>query len=716
MYKNNIISPTEVDFWLDVEKYSNFLGGAINSADPTIFNIDIIKLASIRKSITNFIRILTRKNIPVYFNNKNNNVNFDGKLIYISATINNKQDFDVAVGQALHEGAHSIKTDFDVLKIAYANIPRHILTLSDEKNIKRIDLEKFIHIIWNVIEDRFIDDYVFNEAPGYRGYYVALYNRYWNSSEVDSILLDPDLYKFPSLESYMFRIINLTNINTDLLALPRLEDIAKTIDITNISRLRTTKDRITKTFEVVEIVLNCLDANYMNSMPGSSDDLASPSDFFDFGDEGDTSTGNDGKSPNKIKIDVSKNSIKELSDILTNNQQLLPDENNDIVNKISITDISKQTEKQLNSVKDSQQEFLFGNIPKDMLSDENEALLELVEKHGIVLVKVDLPNTNGNINKNVKIDCIVVQKLTKELILSGNDIFPLSKSMSLGKGIPEPPEDGIAAVNKGISIGTKLGRKLQIRREVNTNKSIRKKYGKLNKRQLHEAGFDNDKIFFKITSDIHKNATLHITIDASSSMVGNKWNKTLTSVVAICKAASMIENIHVTVSFRTTQNTNSAMLPYVILAYDSKKDKFSKIKHLFPYLIPYGCTPEGLAFSAIMNLFEEITPDEEDRYFLNLSDGEPCYKLTIPSENLVVNYMGEIGVNHTKYQVDKIRNHDINILSYFISDDLHNEKLEESSLYKDFKKMYGDTAKFINVESIVDLSNTMNDLFLSREV
>ena len=746
MYKGKTISPAEVDFWLDSDKYSNFFDQVTASNKTLVFNVDMVRLASIRKAIANFVRILTRRNIPVYFNDASANVNFDGKVIYISAQINNKQDFDVAVGQALHEGAHTVKTNFDIVKIAYANIPKQILTLSDEKYIRRATLEKFIHTMWNVIEDRYIDNYVFNEAPGYRGYYVALYERFWNCPEIDQILLDPDLYRIPSLASYSFRITNFTNPNTDLLALPRLEDIAKTIDITNIDRLVKTKDRINKAFEVVEIVLDCLDKDTTPQMIGPSDELADPSDFFDFGEGDGNGSGGGENSGNKSgtsnvnneereEVDVGKDSIHEISDILTGKSSSpdKPKENEDVVNKISNQPLSKQETKRLDSLADSQWQFLKGELPKAALTPQQKSLLDLVEKHGIILVQVNVPNMASGDEKNLKVDCIVVQKMTKELVLSGEDVFPLAGVMKMGTNTPEAPEEVADAVKKGILLGTKLGRKLQVRNESNPIKILRKKWGKINKRQLHEAGFDADDLFYKVKIDNHKRATLHITVDASSSMTGEKWNKTMTAVVAICKAASMIDNIHVTVSFRTTQVTNSTALPYVILAYDSKKDKFSKIRNIFPYLVPNGCTPEGLAFEATMNLFDGITPDEEDRYFLNLSDGEPYYQLSIPHSGLSISYRDDVGATHTKAQVDKIRRHGVDILSYFIEEDYHKPlkdmtpqeieaekkrrqaELDKNPLRRNFRKMYGKNAKFIDVENIMDLTKTINELFLSKQ-
>ena len=184
----------------------------------------------------------------------------------------------------------------------------------------------------------------------------------------------------------------------------------------------------------------------------------------------------------------------------------------------------------------------------------------------------------------------------------------------------------------------------------------------------------------------------------------------------------MIDNVHITVSFRTTQISGGVQLPYVVLAYDSKVDKFNKIRTLFPYLVPSGCTPEGLAFGATMSLFEGITPDEEDRYFLNLSDGQPYFTMTAPETGIPLSYMDEVGTSHTKTQVDKIRRLGVEILSYFIEDTpayslskpvLPSDKTE-SPYRVAFRKMYGKNAKFIDVNSIVDLAKTINGLFLTK--
>jgi hypothetical protein len=691
-------------------------------------------LSSIRKAISNFVRILTRQPIPVYFNDTDTNCNFGGKTIYISAKISTKHDFDVAVGQALHEGAHTLKTDFDSVKLAWTNIPHEIWKISDAKNIRRASMEKFIHNMWNVIEDRYIDNYVFQSAPGYRGYYVALYDAFWHNPDIDEALTS-DLYRYPSIESYDFRITNLTNQYTDLTALPRLDEIAKIINISEIGRLKNTEDRINVAFEVVKVVLDCLEKDMpqqKSSSPGGKQ-LAKASDFFDFGenenlanDPADNGKG-DEKTEDPAEDDYGKKMVDEISDVMSGRDDKPEElkENKDTVTKISDGELSPETKKKIKKITEGQRKFLQGEFPKETVTEAQKELLDLIEKHDIVLVRVAVPTLSSGDDKNLKIDCIVVRKMTKELIFAGTDVFPLCGIMKFGDDLPTPNVEVADAVKKGIILGTKLGRKLQIRNEVNLNKVLRRKSGKIHRRQIHEAAFDAEDLFYKINIAKHNVATLHISVDASSSMQGAKWYRTMTAVVAICKATSMIDNIHVTVSFRATQMSSTQCLPYVILAYDSKVDKFSKVRNLFPFLSPNGATPEGLAFSAIMGLFENMTPDEEDRYFMNLSDGEPCFRL-MTTHGVPISYEGETGVIHTKSQVDKIRGKQVNILSYFIENDHATiqplsiggvntgvlPQTTETTLQKNFKRMYGKDAKFLNVNSVVDLAKSINELFL----
>ncbi len=192
-------------------------------------------------------------------------------------------------------------------------------------------------------------------------------------------------------------------------------------------------------------------------------------------------------------------------------------------------------------------------------------------------------------------------------------------------------------------------------------------------------------------------------------MGGDKWDKTMTSVVAICKATSMIQNVDVVVSIRSTHNTgghgrNSGDKPLILIAYDSRVDKFLKVKNLFAHIKVSGTTPEGLCYEAIMN---EIVPTTEDKdsYFLNFSDGMPMF------HNKDIEYYHNDAINHTKKMVNTIKEKGIKVLSYYIGSE--NDWDHESTI-KDFKRMYGKDSEFVDVTSVLSITKTMNKKFLEK--
>jgi len=181
----------------------------------------------------------------------------------------------------------------------------------------------------------------------------------------------------------------------------------------------------------------------------------------------------------------------------------------------------------------------------------------------------------------------------------------------------------------------------------------------------------------------------------------NNWKKTITAVVAITKAASMINNVSVSISFRSGVMMREEEIPYIVLAYDSHRDKFSKIVDLFPMLFANGSTPEGLAFQAILNRIP-IATYELDSYFLNISDGEPFFGSI---------YNKTMAAQHTRKQVCKIRATGVDVLSYFIT----NTNVESTAIAELFKTMYGADSRFIDVENITQIAVTLNNKFLAKE-
>jgi nitric oxide reductase activation protein len=200
--------------------------------------------------------------------------------------------------------------------------------------------------------------------------------------------------------------------------------------------------------------------------------------------------------------------------------------------------------------------------------------------------------------------------------------------------------------------------------------------GKIDKRLLHEIGFDNYEIFNKISINKYKDSYIHLSIDASGSMQGDKFNESVKLAAMFATASKLIRNLRVVVTARSTINQNyygysnnknkSDMneTPYIVYLFDSKQDGIADIRRIFPRLYSTNTTPEGLTFEAIMNdIYKEST--NTDAFFINLCDGQPYMSKEISKYNLF-RYAGQPAQDHSRRQVDRMRSHGINVLTYFI--------------------------------------------------
>jgi hypothetical protein len=348
----------------------------------------------------------------------------------------------------------------------------------------------------------------------------------------------------------------------------------------------------------------------------------------------------------------------------------------------------------------NQKKFLDGDVQKKNISKKEEDAVETLEESGSEMKTVgkdlQIRNMYGTSSFHKGIQCVVVNKLTTGLLNS--DEFPLSSKGYWGDTSVRVVVE--SEVMRGIQIGTVLGKKLQVRGESRTTVYNRQKVGKIDKRLVSSLGFGNENVFSVLETDSYKKANLHVSIDASGSMAGSKWSQTITNVVALCKAVDMIQNLSIQVSFRTTTRKG---LPYIVLAYDSRREKFSKVKEFFKYLTPNGTTPEGLTYEAILDKFIPAGNDF-DSYFLNISDGEPFFELSGMS------YYGSVAQLHTKKMMGMIEAMGIKTLSYFVSD----SSRVSDALKSAFTTMYGKGASFIDVTNISQISKTMNQLFLKK--
>jgi hypothetical protein len=374
-------------------------------------------------------------------------------------------------------------------------------------------------------------------------------------------------------------------------------------------------------------------------------------------------------------------------------------------NDSEFSDLTPQQAKTLTNALKRQKEFMAGQQKKvGRLTKKDSRIVQSMEESGVSQVNVggDVQQNNWRSNgKNFTgtTQVLFVKKITQQMI--DDNMFPSLFARAYSYYGSRTQD----SITKGKKLGTQLGRKLQVRSESRTLKNSRLDSGRIDKRLIAELGFGNSKVFQTTFVEQYNDAVMHISVDASGSMGGDKWRNTMTAVVAICKAASMISGLDVVVSFRTTHHSDGSRggQPMVAIGYDSRVDKFRKIENLWPNLYPGGTTPEGLCYEAIMNDFVP-SASNRDSYFLNFSDGMPMFGCND------FDYYGDEALQHTKRQVKEISKKGISVLSYFVGDDDY----DRSRNMDDFKTMYGKDAEFIDVSKVSSLAKTMNNLFLEK--
>jgi hypothetical protein len=631
---------------------------------------ELLKLNAHKRAISNFVNILTNKNIPVTFAKKGDSYT-DGKSVVLSAEV--KPDkFDVAVGLALHEASHIVLTDFELMPkydapkdmfnqfaVAAGKDPQNLDSV--EYHLNKDNLFDVVKSLVNFVEDRRIDQYIYNTCPGYRDYYRALYDEYFYDTTIDKGLKS-DEYTDETLQSYMFRIINITNSNSDLNKLKGLKEIYEILDLKNINRLKSTKDSLAVAEKITNTILKNISVELMEKPQngnGRSDEDGEQMEIDDLGENFQIVEGDDGGDKDGKEVKLSKNAKAQLDKAIK-----------------------------------KQKDFVNNNLKKKTLTKKENDTLDQIDKSGTTMENVgDTKLENGGHIPAVQ--CMVSKKMTEALMQDRE--FPFAYWNEYDNKFHHWNAE---TLRRGILMGTILGKRIAVRSEERETINPRQKNGRIDKRMVAALGYDYVNVFSHKEVDRFKKVMLHITIDGSGSMSGRNWNDSLALAIAICKAASMVSNLNVQVSIRGTWGNK----PYICIAYDSRFDKFEKVKRLFPALQASGTTPEGLTFQAIMKHFVESTKDM-DSYFLNICDGEPTFS------NDQVTYGGQNAVLHTKKMVNQIREMGINVLSYFVSE---GSSSWGGSSQDKFKQMYGSDSRFIDVTQIVPITKTLNELFMKK--
>ena len=741
------MSTSYSDYWLDELNWD-----LDTDSSTELSNVQLLKLSSARKAVKNYVSILSGKNIPVKFAGTTSYT--DGQTIVISSDIVSRKNFDVNVGLTLHETSHIVYSDFEMLSNIWMMIPDNIHELSERLGITKSELISYTSFVFNFVEDRYVDYMVTKSCPGYFPYYRALYDKYFDSPTIGTSLKS-NLYRTSTLESYIYRMTNITNKHSDLSALPGLKRIYDTIDLKNISRLRDTKDRLECAFDVFSIILTKIEDqtrktvnDQLNSLQSEFDQMSnirisanssssetgdSGSETGDSGDSGDSGsetgdsgdsgsetgdggdsgsetgdggdsgseTGDGGDSGSDVGNGISSPSSKLLDNLIGGSRiSINTKSKSNIIDDIGEdSDLSDSYVKRIKNSFEKQKDLLTGNVKKKKLKSNIKNQIDILEENGVEIIKVGsdfFTRRRGDDGIKHTTECVFAKTVTEEF-LSDSKNFPLSI------GHNKYSEQ----IRKGIRMGTRIGRQLQIRNQEVIEKYTRRAVGKLDRKLLKEAVIGNDNLFYTTSCTKYKKTHVHIDIDMSSSMDGTKYENSLVLLVAICKSFTMLNDVDVRVCMRAANGNR----PYYAVVYDSNVDSFSKIINKFAAIGPNGTTPEGLCFEAGMKLLSKERRDT-NKLFINISDGMPYFQTIDYDNNISCRFEHEPAVEYTRGQVNKIRNLGYEIISYFVSDSV--DMYANAGTVRDFKRMYGESAEFINILNVNSIIDTLNKKLTER--
>ena len=465
-----------------------------------------------------------------------------------------------------------------------------------------------------------------------------------------------------------------------------LADIVKELDIQNIDRLKTTKDRLDISTNIYAIILKQVETAKANNINQPTAPNESENNQSDAKPE-----------KEKSKAGGSDNEDNDIDDI-ENDKGVADEENLDLSpapkeDNDDGDELSDKEQTEAEKILSDASNMVNGKVKKDSNSAKLNDEIEMLDIADVIMtpVKVDLYKDYDETPYDVlEVNTLLVKHINSAIASSNmfNRLF--THNGYIDKDIQE-------VVAKGVVLGNMLAKRMQVRNEERTFISNRLKSGKIFNRHIALLGADVENIFYKTKTDKFKKSVIHISIDASGSMMGTNFNNSILTATAIAKACTFLKGVSCIISFRSQYESS----PMMVIAYNSKKDHFSKILDIFPRLYAAATTPEGLCYEAYLAFINEEDSGDVDKFVINLSDGEPCFQLR---KNTYTDATGEY---HTKKVWNAILKSGVVGLSYFIGYNIRERNV------KSFKFMYGKDAKFVEPGNIVQLATTVNEMLMS---
>ena len=683
-------------FWMQ----KGFADVEFENASSSNSIVKAIRLRNYQRAITNFVKILAQKEIPVKFAGTDSYTDMENEIVI--ATDIKDNNFDITAGLALHEASHCKYTDRLVLKIEMNKFDE--MEATPETSNKRYLFKNVL----NWIEDRRIDSIVFKNCPGYKAYYHKLYDHYFLNKKISTMLEsnDPEFTNPSSFYSYLNHIISMMNPSFNKDALPGLAKIVEMIDPNNISRLRNTAAVAKLSHKVADFILELVAAAEEEEQECKG---ATGQGGSDEGQEQGSEQGEGENQEGDGEGEGNENSESVGGDASADGAGGSGEEDPEL------SDSARQAiRKALNEMK----EMLNDNVHK---ASGTKALMKRLNKIQDAPIDVNVSDVNGRKFNTIVYDAtrllpIIARGSTISQEVAGKDYddrkpardFRSANSKTIGH-LPGSLKSAIGeyrrysegnqteAVAKGIQLGAILGKKLLTRTETRTLETNRLRNGRIDNKRLAHAGYGIETIFNQMTISTHKKANIHLSIDASGSMSGQRWHQSMQLAASLAKAASMIENLDIQISTRETSHQEEAINSTF---YDSRINTLHSLIPVLEKISTAGTTPEGLCIEAMIKHNVLLpTNSERDSYFINICDGCPGMGW----------YGGDAAVRHTRKQVDKLNKQlGIKHIGFFLGN------LEYSS-WRIFKEMYGVKQSMVgSPDEVQGIAKHMNKVLLNN--
>lgn len=674
-------------FWMGAEDVDDL------ARKVEVGSLDYIeRLRKVQRGVGNLVKIVTSEEIPVIYSSGQQSYT-DGKTVVLSADID-PAGLDAMCGTALHEAAHC-KLSNEALKFLKVMHPHfadmvsgtklptlaaklgiHLTPEDATKAAKpgttqgmRNDGEttvQHVQMVMNVLEDRRIDLWMYQNAPGYQSYYDAMYDEYWHSPKIDAALQSPQ-YREKTVQNYTMFVINLTNQNWDGKALPGLADIRKIANLTEKGLAsRSDDDAGWKTYK----------SAYGNGRPSNLDRF--PKLFAD--------------AVRIVEI------MYENSSAVRNSNQPEPqdgDGEGDMKSDLPNMD-SAPSRREVEKAIEGQKKFLNHDTGKKEIDAQSKDTLDQMDKSKASVVDVE----GEFLPRGVKARVIVYRDVTKKIVES--QTFPFRYSgyrygygQRQGNAGRNPMMED--ALKDGVRMGQILAHRLRVMSDESPLTFNRQEHGRLDKRRVSALGFGAEDVFQFTTIEKKKPANLWIDVDFSGSMMGEKVKRAMTLAVAVAYASSKTRTLNVTIAIRDGGNDAA----HIAILYDSRRHTFNRLREVLPFIDAAGGTPESLCFEAVKDEMMKMFGNER-KYFINLSDGEPGHGFSYKGKHY--SYGGQDAYKHCRMLMNEFRTAGIEVLSYYIGDSTYE--------HAGFKSMYGLDARFIDAKAVTQIATTINKLLL----